>query len=68
MSELSPSHVDDFKEGVSIRGVKFELCCQLRVIKVNGDLYTASKNFTMAKSKIWTVAPEPYHHGPLIPV
>ena len=21
----------------------------------------------MAKSKIWTVAPEPYHQGPLIP-
>ncbi len=65
--ELSPSRVDDFKKGMSIRCVKFEFCCQLWVTKVKWDYYKISRNFTMAKSKIWTVAPEPYHQGPLIP-
>jgi len=66
MRECPPSCADNLQPGMRVWCVELELGCELYVI-LSAQSFRRLASLTMANNRTWTVAPAPYHHGPLIP-
>ena len=71
VSSFSPTGTNDLYPGIGVWGIELKLSGKLagHVHSNQFPNIVRLKNavLTWAKSKTWTVAPEPYHHGPEIP-
>ena len=69
MGGCTPSDGDNFQERVGVGCVEFHFCRKLHRIAYSSIFLRDDRNkkHTMAKSRIWIVAPEAYHQGPEIP-